>query len=101
MSIFLETLASLSSSFSICRCPLIIGMMTDFGEYTPYESKKARFHSGVPAEEFHNQYPQEWAKLADEIVHELGIENDVVMFHRSAYTKSPGEYQNMFWSVTA
>jgi alpha-glucosidase (family GH31 glycosyl hydrolase) len=52
-------------------------MMTDFGEYTPYE--------------FHNQYPQEWAKLAYEVVQELGLENDAVMFHRSAFTKSPGE----------
>lgn len=72
--------------------------MTDFGEYTPYDSKKARFHSGVPAEEYHNQYPQEWAKLADEIVHELGLENEAVMFHRSAFTKSPGKVLSAYFS---
>lgn len=64
--------------------------MTDFGEYTPYDSSKAKFHSGVPPEVYHNQYPQEWAKLADEIVRELGLEEEAVLFHRSAFTKSPG-----------
>ncbi|KAH8555350.1 glycosyl hydrolases family 31-domain-containing protein [Umbelopsis sp. PMI_123] len=75
----------------------VSGMMTDFGEYTPYDSAVGTFHSGVPAEEFHNQYPQEWAKLAYEVVQELGLENEAVMFHRSAFTKSPG-YMNLMWA---
>ncbi|KAG2176274.1 hypothetical protein INT43_005508 [Umbelopsis isabellina] len=75
----------------------VSGMMTDFGEYTPYDSSKAKFHSGVPPEVYHNQYPQEWAKLADEIVHELGLEEEAVLFHRSAFTKSPG-YMNLMWA---
>ncbi|OZJ06952.1 hypothetical protein BZG36_00133 [Bifiguratus adelaidae] len=75
----------------------VAGYMADFGEYTPYASTKASFASGIPAEIYHNAYPQEWAKLHHEIVHELRLEKEAVVFHRSAFTKSPG-YMNLMWA---
>lgn len=71
--------------------------MTDFGEYTPYSSAASHFHSSIPAERYHNAYPHEWARLHDEVVRELGLEREAVMFHRSAFTLSPGR-MNLMWA---
>ena len=75
----------------------VSGMMTDFGEYLPYHSDKASLYSGIPAEVYHNRYPQEWAKLHSELVHEIGLENEAVCFYRAGFTRTPG-YINLMWA---
>lgn len=75
----------------------VSGMMTDFGEYLPYHSSNAKLYSGVPAEVYHNLYPQEWAKLHHELITELGLKNEAVCFYRAAFTQSPG-YINLMWA---
>ncbi|RUP50665.1 hypothetical protein BC936DRAFT_138186 [Jimgerdemannia flammicorona] len=46
---------------------------------------------------YHNAYPHEWARMHDEVVRELGVEREVVLFHRSAFTLSPGR-MNLMWT---
>jgi alpha-glucosidase len=68
------------------------GWMADFGEALPYD---AVLFAGNP-EQYHNRYPEEWAKLNREAIQEAGRDKDVVFFSRSGYTKSPGE-STLFW----
>ncbi|KAG0180191.1 hypothetical protein DFQ29_001057 [Apophysomyces sp. BC1021] len=72
----------------------VSGMMVDFGEHLPYESRQVKLHSNESAKTYHNRYPEDWARLHDEVIHELALENDTVCFHRSGYTKSP-RYMNV------
>ena len=97
------------------------GWMADFGEYLPFD---AVLHNGISAAEYHNIYPQEWAKINEEAVREAkqdgikqrvtpshyrsnlsnstdisdnsGDEDDVVYFMRSAWLKSPA-HTALFW----
>ncbi|MBL8632995.1 MAG: alpha-glucosidase [Myxococcales bacterium] len=69
------------------------GWMADFGEALPYD---ARLHSDAPARVFHNQYPEEWARLNREAITESGRESELVFFTRSGYRKSPGQ-STLFW----
>ncbi len=71
----------------------VSGWMADFGEALPYD---ALVHSDVAARSFHNQYPEEWAQLNREAIHESGKEEDMVFFTRSGYRKSPGA-STLFW----
>lgn len=75
----------------------VSGMMTDFGEYLPYHSEKVSLHSGISSEVYHNRYPQEWAKLHSELVHEIGLENEAVCFYRAGFTRTPG-FINLMWA---
>jgi alpha-glucosidase (family GH31 glycosyl hydrolase) len=75
----------------------VYGMMTDFGEYLPYHSTQAKLHSGIPVEAYDNRYPQEWATLHSELIQELKLENETVLFYRAAFTRSPG-YINLMWA---
>lgn len=75
----------------------VSGMMTDFGEYLPYHSSQATLFSAIPTEVYHNLYPQEWAKLHSELIQELHLEHEAVLFYRAAYTRSPG-YINLMWA---
>jgi len=38
-----------------------VGWMCDFGEYTPMDV--SYFNFSEPAQNYHNRYPYEWAKL--------------------------------------
>ena len=66
--------------------------MADFGEALPFDAKL----SDAKAEVFHNEYPQVWAKINRDAVKEEGLDDEIVFFSRSAYTKSPGETK-LFW----
>jgi alpha-glucosidase len=68
------------------------GWMADFGEALPWD---AVLHKGN-AREFHNRYAEEWAKVNREAVQEAGLEDEIVFFSRSGYTRSPG-YTTLFW----
>ena len=69
------------------------GWMADFGEYLPFD---AQLYSGIPAAEYHNIYPQDWAKLNMEVLLESNLSTEILFFMRSAWTKSP-KYNSIFW----
>ena len=71
--------------------------MADFGEHLPCDSSKISLHSGESASTYHNHYPEEWAQLHQEVVMEIGKEDEAVCFFRSGYTHSPG-HMNLFWA---
>lgn len=68
------------------------GWMADFGEALPFD---AVMFDADPAV-YHNEYAEDWAKLNKEAIEEVGLEDEIVFFSRSAYTKSPGE-STLFW----
>lgn len=69
------------------------GWMCDFGEYLRFDSV---LFSGEDAASYHNRFPDDWARLNDEAVRELGVENETVYFMRSAWITSP-RYNNLYW----
>ena len=68
------------------------GWMADFGEALPMDAQLA----GAEAKTYHNQYPEEWARLNREVLEERGTWDDSLVFSRSAFTKSPG-IARLFW----
>jgi len=69
------------------------GWMADFGEALPFD---AQLHDGRDAALYHNQYPEDWARLNREAVREAGREGEILFFTRSGYTRSPGQ-STLFW----
>ncbi|KAI8641325.1 glycosyl hydrolases family 31-domain-containing protein [Parasitella parasitica] len=76
---------------------ILVGLMADFGEHLPCDSSKITLHSRESASTYHNHYPEEWAQLHQEVVMEIGKEDEAVCFFRSGYTHSPG-HMNLFWA---
>ena len=68
------------------------GWMNDFGEAMPFNG---RIHEGDPAE-WHNRYPEEWARVAREAIEESGRGAEIVFFNRSGFTRSPAN-ATLFW----
>lgn len=68
------------------------GWMADFGEALPYD---AVLHEGTPVD-WHNRYPEEWARVNREAIEEAGLGDEIVFFSRSGYTRSPG-ISTLFW----
>ena len=64
------------------------GYMADFAEAYPILSAKDVA--------FHNQYPELWAQLHQEVMEETGLAQETLIFGRSGFTKSPGKTQ-LFW----
>ncbi|RCH90520.1 hypothetical protein CU097_010011 [Rhizopus azygosporus] len=75
----------------------ISGMMVDFGEQLPYDPSTIILHSNEPSSSYHNHYPEDWAALHQELIKELGKEEDSLCFFRSGYLHSP-QYMNLFWA---
>lgn len=71
----------------------VSGWMADFAEGMPYEGQ---VHSGEKGSSYHNHYPEDWAHLNREAIEEAGRLGDAIAFHRSGYTKSPGNAL-LFW----
>jgi alpha-glucosidase (family GH31 glycosyl hydrolase) len=69
------------------------GWMADFGEGLPYD---AVLYSGADPKRYHNRYAEEWAEVNREAIREAGLENDIVFFNRSGYSRSPQE-STLFW----
>ena len=67
------------------------GWMCDFGEYLPFD---AVLSNGMPAADYHNKYPEEWARIND--LATSSSEEQPVFFMRSSWTKSP-LYVPVFW----
>jgi alpha-glucosidase len=70
------------------------GWMADFGEALPWDAK---LYAGVSAQEFHNLYPVEWAKLNREAIAESGMEGKIAFFSRSAFLGSAAQ-SSFFWA---
>jgi alpha-glucosidase len=71
----------------------VSGWMGDFGESLPFD---AQLH-GADAKSYHNRYPEEWARLQEEAIAEVGRAGEVVYFSRSGFTRSPGKTR-LFWA---
>lgn len=69
------------------------GWMADFAEAMPFDAKLA---GGTDPMAWHNRYTEEWAKVNREAIEEAGRGDDIVCFHRSAFTQSP-KYATLFW----
>ena len=69
------------------------GWMSDFGESVPYDGV---MYSGVSGADHHNEYPEMWQQLNRDAVRELGMDDDIAFFSRSAWNKSPGKAR-VFW----
>ncbi len=69
------------------------GWMADFGEALPFDSY---LHSGISAAIYHNQYPEEWARVNKEAIQEAKKDGEIVFFSRSGFTRSP-RYSSLFW----
>lgn len=97
----------------------VSGWMADFGEYVPCDA--VLFDASVDPMQYHNVYPQEWARLNEEAVAEYEAEfagsatdplwkktlstlqsfprgkgGEVMYFMRSAWLRSPG-FSRAFW----
>jgi alpha-glucosidase len=70
------------------------GWMADFGEYLPLDAKLGNGFSG---REFHNFYPVAWARINREAAQEAGIDDSLVIFHRSGNAGS-AKYVKLFWT---
>lgn len=69
------------------------GWMADFGEALPFD---AELDQDLDAAEFHNQYPEIWAQVNREAIQEAGLDEEIVFFMRSGYSRSP-RYNTLFW----
>lgn len=71
----------------------VSGWMADFGEALPFDAK---LHDDVDAAVFHNEYPEVWARINREAVQEAGLDDEIVFFMRSGFTRSP-RHCTLFW----
>lgn len=70
--------------------------MSDFGEYTPVTSDTSLQNMVSDAFFFHNKYPLLWAEFQRSVIEEFGLEDEALIFHRSANTGA-NRYMNLFW----
>ena len=68
------------------------GYMADFGEALPFDSV---LYAVKDASNYHNKYPEEWAKLNYDLINRPE-HKDKVFFMRSGYSRSP-RYSSLFW----
>jgi len=71
------------------------GWMADFAESLPLDCVLAN-PEGLSAEALHNRYPELWAQVNRRALREAGLEDEALVFHRSAYGRSPGLARS-FW----
>lgn len=74
----------------------ISGFMTDFGEYTPITADTHIYDTVSDAFFYHNQYPSQWAEYHRQVVEDLNLESEALLFHRSA-AMSSNRNMNLFW----
>lgn len=70
------------------------GWMADFGEYLPLD---ARLSNGYSGRDFHNFYAVAWARINREAAQEAGLDDSLLIFHRSGNSGS-NHYVKMFWT---
>ena len=69
------------------------GWMADFGESLPFD---AAMHNGESGEAYHNKYIEEWAKVNQEMIQEMGLDDEGIFFFRTAAGKSHGSVP-LYW----
>ncbi|GMH84436.1 hypothetical protein TL16_g09922 [Triparma laevis f. inornata] len=69
------------------------GWMSDFGEAVPYD---AVLYSGISGADHHNEFPEYWQQVNREAIEEIGMQDEIMFFSRSAYNKSPSTAR-VFW----
>jgi len=69
------------------------GWMADFGEALPFD---ATLFGGATPAQWHNRFPEEWARTHREAIEEAGRGEDIVFFERSGFTQSL-RYATLFW----
>lgn len=74
----------------------ISGFMSDFGEYTPVTADTKLYEMVSDAFFYHNAYPSQWAEFQRGVVEDLNLENEALLFHRSA-AMSSNRNMNLFW----
>ncbi len=72
----------------------ISGWMADFGEYVPSDAVVRSGESGLT---YHNRYPEDWARINYEAVHEAGMEDEIIYFMRSSAAGAI-KYTSSFWT---
>ncbi len=72
----------------------LAGWMADYAEGLPWD---AVLHSGISAQEYHNQYPVDWARLNREAINETGNEGFIAFFSRSSFTGG-SQYTPLYWA---
>ena len=65
----------------------IRGWMADFAESLPFD---AVLYSGIDPKKYHNIYPEAWEAVNKGTVEKAGLEDEIVYFTRSGYSKTPG-----------
>lgn len=70
------------------------GWMADFAEWLPLD---AQLHGGFSGRQFHNFYPVAWARINREAAFEAGLDDSLVIFHRSGNAGSQ-QYVKMLWT---
>lgn len=69
------------------------GYMADYAEAMPFDGVLA---SGEDPAVWHNRYPVEWAKLHREAREETGLGSEILVFHRSEFTRT-SQYIGVQW----
>lgn len=69
------------------------GWMHDFGEYLPFD---VVLFDGSDPMEYHNRYPDDWAKVCKEALSEVQGGNEIVYFMRAGSSRS-AKYTSLFW----
>ena len=69
------------------------GWMHDFGEYLPFDSQ---LFDGSDPLEYHTRYVEDWAKIAQEVISEEGLDSERFYFMRAGTARSP-RWTSTFW----
>jgi sulfoquinovosidase len=72
------------------------GWMADYAEWYPADALDFVTHDGSSPEAAHNRYPVVWAETNRDAIEASG-RDDVVVFHRSAYSGSQGK-AHVIWA---
>ncbi len=72
----------------------LAGWMADYAEGLPWD---AVLHSGISAQEYHNQYPVDWARLNREAINETGNEGFLAFFSRSSFMGG-NQHSTLYWA---
>lgn len=72
----------------------ISGWMADFGEMIPHD---AQLYSEVNGLTYHNQYPVDWARLNYDVIHEAGLEDEIIYFMRAGFAGG-APFTSMNWN---
>jgi len=74
-----------------------IGLSGWMADYAEDVTENTRFSDKRAGRDLHNLYPRLWAQLNRQVVMESGLQDDLLIFHRSGYT-GQNPHANMQWT---